>query len=78
MYCWQDENDAVAKLHAKVVIVDRHDVLVSSANLTGHGLVRNLEIGIRAHGKPAEDAAAHFDELIRSRTFRPVQWGSRT
>ncbi len=40
VYCWQDENDAVAKLHAKVVIVDRHDVLVSSANLTGHGLVR--------------------------------------
>jgi len=66
----------LAKLHAKMVIVNRHDVLITSANLTGHGLGRNLEIGRRAYGKPAEDAADHFDELIKAGTFQPVEWGS--
>ena len=76
VYSWQHEDDELAKLHAKVVIVNRHDVLITSANLTGHGLGRNLEIGRRAYGKPAEDAADHFDELIKAGTFQPVEWGS--
>ncbi|GAA1340725.1 hypothetical protein GCM10009647_084430 [Streptomyces sanglieri] len=33
-------------LHAKVIAADRHTALLGSANLTGRGLSRNVEIGV--------------------------------
>ena len=38
------------KLHAKVIVADRHDALVTSANLTQAGLLENLEMGLRIQG----------------------------
>ena len=35
------------KLHAKVIVADRQDALVTSANLTRAGLQENLEMGLR-------------------------------
>jgi hypothetical protein len=74
VYSWQDEADAIAKLHAKVLIVDRRDLLITSANLTGHGMRHNLEFGLRVLGRPAEDAAVHLDGLIRAGVFEEVPW----
>jgi hypothetical protein len=74
VYTWQHEEDAIAKLHAKVVIVDRHDLLITSANLTGHGMRRNLEFGLRVLGRPAEDASDHLEGLIQSGVFEEVAW----
>jgi len=34
------------KLHAKVIVADRRDALVTSANLTQAGLLANLEMGV--------------------------------
>jgi len=74
LFTWQDELDPISKLHAKVVIVDRRDLLITSANLTGHGMKHNLELGLRVLGKPGADAADHFDNLVKSGAFKPVAW----
>jgi cardiolipin synthase len=52
------------KLHAKVIVADRHDALVTSANLTRAGLLENLEMGLRIQGATAGAVVRHFDLLI--------------
>jgi phosphatidylserine/phosphatidylglycerophosphate/cardiolipin synthase-like enzyme len=52
------------KLHAKVIVADRHDALVTSANLTHAGLLVNLEMGLRIQGPMARAVVNHFDLLI--------------
>ncbi len=52
------------KLHAKVIVADRHDALVTSANLTHAGLLENLEMGLRIQGVMAGAVVRHFDLLI--------------
>ena len=52
------------KLHAKVIVADRHDALVTSANLTHAGLLENLEMGLRIQGPMARAVVKHFDLLI--------------
>lgn len=69
VYTWQHADDPIAKLHAKVLIVDQRDLLITSANLTGHGLKHNLEFGVRVLGRPAEEAGRHLTELFRSGGF---------
>ncbi|MYH44838.1 MAG: hypothetical protein F4017_00905 [Acidimicrobiaceae bacterium] len=73
VYSWGDDNDEIAKLHAKVLIVDRRDLLITSANLTGHGLSGNLELGARLVGRPAQQAHDHVVGLIGDRTFTREQ-----
>lgn len=74
IWTWQDPSDEVAKLHAKVLEVDGHDLLVTSANLTGHALGENVEIGLRVRGAPAAQAVEHFRALILSGEFDKVDW----
>lgn len=52
------------KLHAKVIVADRRDALVTSANLTHAGLLENLEMGFRVQGAMAGAVVRHFDLLI--------------
>src|SRR5215831_2816265 len=51
------------KLHAKVLVADRRDALVTSANLTSYAMDLNMEMGVRIVGHPAGDIAKHFDLL---------------
>ncbi|MCG7980270.1 MAG: DISARM system phospholipase D-like protein DrmC [Candidatus Thiodiazotropha endolucinida] len=51
------------KLHAKVLVSDRHDALVTSANLTMYALDRNMEMGVRIQGQPSERIFLHFQQL---------------
>lgn len=57
-------DDKHLKLHAKVLVADRHDALVTSANLTMYALDRNMEMGVRVQGQPCEQIVQHF-ELLR-------------
>jgi hypothetical protein len=59
------------KLHAKALVVDRLDLLVTSANLTFHGLESNLELGMHVRGPQAGVVAERFDELIAAGVLRP-------
>lgn len=65
VYTWDPPGDApYTKLHAKALVIDRLQVLVTSANLTYHGLKKNLELGLRVRGPQAMSIALRFDHLI--------------
>ena len=64
-------DDKHLKLHAKVLVADRHDALVTSANLTMYALDRNMEMGVRAQGQPSERIAQHFELLERYKVVVP-------
>jgi hypothetical protein len=67
VFTWPESPlDAMTKLHAKTIVADGENALVTSANLTYHGYEANIEIGVRVSGEPARLVEAHFLELIRA------------
>ena len=56
-------DDEHLKLHAKVLVADRRAALITSANLTSYAMDRNMEMGVRIAGHPAQNIARHFDLL---------------
>ncbi|MBW8485560.1 DISARM system phospholipase D-like protein DrmC [Actinomadura parmotrematis] len=66
LWHWPVDRRAAAKdkMHAKIAVGDRRELLVSSANLTHSGIGGNLEAGLLVRGGSApERAAEHFDAL---------------
>ena len=69
-YVWPLErrlahSDEAASMHVKAALADDHTVLVTSANLTGAALLRNMELGLLTkHGPVPAALAAHVDALI--------------
>jgi phosphatidylserine/phosphatidylglycerophosphate/cardiolipin synthase-like enzyme len=62
-----------ASLHAKAAIADDHTALVTSANLTGHGINENMELGLLVRGGPVpRRLAAHFGQLMTDRVLEQV------
>ena len=54
-----------ARLHAKAVVADSRDVLLTSANLSSAAFNRNLELGVLIRGGDvAASIQRHFDALI--------------
>ncbi|MDP8969755.1 MAG: phospholipase D-like domain-containing protein [Actinomycetota bacterium] len=52
-------------MHVKAELADDHTALVTSANLTGAALLRNMELGLLVKRGPLPVAlAAHVDALI--------------
>lgn len=73
LFTWPEApDDAMTKLHAKVLVGDRSDALVTSANLTYHGMETNIELGIRVTGRAATQIEEHFRDLIRQNEL--VSW----
>ncbi|NKZ02863.1 endonuclease [Actinomadura latina] len=57
-------DDDKGRMHAKIAVADRRELLVSSANLTQSGVNSNIEAGLLVRGGTApERAAEHFDAL---------------
>lgn len=54
------DGPATGKMHAKVLLVDENDLLVTSANFTHHGQAVNVEYGLRLSGEPARRTSAFF------------------
>lgn len=65
--------DEHLKLHAKLLVADRRDALVTSANLTSYAMDRNMEMGVRIVGQPAVDIARHFDLLEAAGILEPYE-----
>jgi cardiolipin synthase len=62
-----------AALHAKAAIADDHMALVTSANLTGHGISENMELGLLVRGGAVpRRLAAHFTQLMADRVLIQV------
>lgn len=64
----------IGALHAKAIVADGRAAFVTSANLTGHGLGANMELGLVVRGGLVPGRlSAHFDELIAQGTLRCVR-----
>jgi phosphatidylserine/phosphatidylglycerophosphate/cardiolipin synthase-like enzyme len=73
IFRWVDTGrDDKAAIHAKVLIGDHVDALVTSANLTYHGFQGNLEMGLRVRGRPASEIHDRFEDLMNDRAL--VSW----
>jgi phosphatidylserine/phosphatidylglycerophosphate/cardiolipin synthase-like enzyme len=80
IYCWPvDQRPAnssgkTGTLHAKCLVCDEQQVLVSSANLTDYALELNMELGLRVSGEdvPAR-IAGHFKQLMVQRVLKRVE-----
>lgn len=69
-----ESKDIYFKIHAKMVVVDSLDMLVTSANLTWHGMSNNFEMGLRVRGKTAEKGQRLITDLIESKYLKEVPW----
>ena len=65
------EEDKMAALHAKIIVSDAKRSLVSSANLSYHGMQGNIEMGFLIE---SSDKAKHIEqvlkEMVRMKVFR--------
>ncbi len=72
VYTWDPPPDhPYTKLHAKTLVVDRLQMLVTSANFTLHGLESNIELGLLVRNQPlATTVHDQFDHLISSKVLK--------
>jgi cardiolipin synthase len=73
VYHWPTEqrDPPDASLHAKAVIVDSRDVLLTSANMTNAAYDKNIELGLLCRGgSTAGRVQKHFDALISRGVLR--------
>jgi phosphatidylserine/phosphatidylglycerophosphate/cardiolipin synthase-like enzyme len=67
------EGDDMASLHAKTLVVDQKRVFISSANLSYHGMISNIEIGVLIESQEkANQILDIFKELKRTKKFSQV------
>ena len=60
-------------MHAKIILIDRSEVLVTSANLTSSAMENNIEAGIWTKDKDIITACYNsIDDLERSGRIVPV------
>lgn len=74
LYNYRNKEDQMSALHAKVISVDRKLTLITSANLSYHGQLGNIEMGSLIDSsdfaKQVEDV---FTQLIFSKVFVKIQ-----
>ncbi|WP_418888875.1 phospholipase D-like domain-containing protein [Paenibacillus apiarius] len=56
-----------------MLLVDRKEFLVTSANLTQHGLSSNIEVGVRIKGSIANQMENHFISLERAGILQRIE-----
>ena len=73
IYDYRNENDAMAALHAKVVLVDGVTTFISSANLSYHGMEGNIELGCKIESqRVAQQVDSIFKQLIFQKVFKKL------
>lgn len=80
LYIWPeaqrtpDAQGRVGALHAKCAVADRAVLFVSSANLTGHALSLNMELGVLIEGGALPgDVVTQYDRLIERGVLQRVE-----
>lgn len=67
VYSWSEKDGGFAggKVHAKVAVADERFCFVSSANLTGHAMEKNMEAGVLiSGGDTPRDLHRHLEALV--------------
>lgn len=76
LYAWTDRPHPFTngRVHAKVAVADDSIAFLTSANLTGHALEKNMEAGVLvAGGHIPPRLRDHLHALIETRVLRPAQ-----
>lgn len=74
VFDYQKQDDEMAALHAKTIVVDEKELLVSSANLSYHGMQGNVEMGIRLVSEDkAKQVEALLKEMVGMKVFKELQ-----
>ncbi len=71
IYSYDDKDSS---LHAKFLVVDGKEILVTSANMTDRAMTRNLEMGIRHRGEVASDATDLIELLIEKEIISEIKY----
>ena len=67
LYAWSDKADIFVhgSVHAKVAVADDHICFITSANLTGHAMEKNMEAGVLVTGGELPTLLhSHLNSLI--------------
>lgn len=75
LYAWRDKADAFSdgRVHAKVAVADAKLCFITSANLTGHAMDKNMEAGILIEGgKIPATMSHHLQSLEVTNTIERV------
>jgi phosphatidylserine/phosphatidylglycerophosphate/cardiolipin synthase-like enzyme len=67
LFTWRERSERFVdgKVHAKVAVVDGARAFITSANLTGHALEKNMEAGVLINGGPVPKTLSdHLQALI--------------
>ncbi|KGK43266.1 phospholipase [Nitrincola sp. A-D6] len=70
MYVWRDKTDPFSdgRVHAKVAVADAQSCFITSANLTGHAMEKNMEAGVIIEGGSIPVTLKnHLEALISTR-----------
>ena len=69
IYDYNNHNDKMSALHAKMLVIDNNQTIISSANLSYHGMAGNIELGTYIN---SERIAKQIEELFRDLLFNNV------
>lgn len=69
IYDYNNEEDKMAALHAKVISVDMKQTLITSANLSYHGQQGNIELGALIE---SEHTAKQLDNVMTQLIFKKI------
>jgi cardiolipin synthase A/B len=75
LYAWIDRSPRFAdgRVHAKTAIADGNVAFLTSANLTGHALEKNIEAGVFINGgEVPAGLRSHLHALIETKVIRQV------
>ena len=75
LFSWVDKGDGFAggKVHAKVAVADENFCFISSANLTGHAMGKNMEAGVLIKGGATPSSLhRHLDALATTHVIVKV------
>jgi cardiolipin synthase len=73
LFAWEERPEPFVdgKVHAKVAVVDDARAFITSANLTGHALEKNMEAGVLINGGPLPKRLSdHLQALVDTRNIR--------
>lgn len=75
LYAWRDKVDPFSdgRVHAKVAVADGRMCFITSANLTGYAMEKNMEAGVLiSGGHIAKLLDGHLRSLIETKIVSPV------
>jgi phosphatidylserine/phosphatidylglycerophosphate/cardiolipin synthase-like enzyme len=75
LYTWVDKSAPFTegRVHAKIAIADGQTALLTSANLTGNAMIKNMEAGVLIRGgQVPSNLKAHLQALIDTNILKKV------